>query len=109
MENNKPEEEQPADVIDKQPGGGNGKEVNPDQSKKMEPPKDFKIAEIWIRDGQLQLDGVDDFWHDPFRAIGVLDRCKDIVKQYKPPKSKIIQPKGAMMDFVRQKFKGRKK
>lgn len=95
----KPEEEQPA-------AGGNGK--TQETPKSQEQPIELKIAEIWIRNGQLQLDGSDEFWNDPFRAIGVIERCKDIVKNYKPPKPKIIQPKGAMMDFVRNKFKGRK-
>lgn len=95
----KPEEEQPA-------AGGNGKaEATP---KPPEQPTELKIAEIWIRHGQLQLDGSDEFWSDPLRAIGVIERCKDIVKNYKPPKPKIIQPKGNMMNFVRSKFKGRK-
>ena len=58
-EETKPEAEQPK--------GGNGKVP--------EAPAEFKVAEIWIRNGQLQLDGSDEFWVDSFRALGLLDRC----------------------------------
>ena len=95
-EETKPEAEQPK--------GGNGK-VPEDQPEE----KDFKIAEIWLRDGDLQLDGSAQFWSDKVRALGVLEYAKDIVKQYQAPKAKIIQPKGQMMDFVRKKFSKRGK
>ena len=75
--------------------------------------KDFKIAEIWIKHGHLKLEAAREFWMDKFRAIGVLEYCKDIVKDFVPPeeKSKIIQPDGNMMNFVRglRKRNGKKK
>lgn len=80
----------------------------PDNGKPKEgsaPITDFKIAEIWIRDGHLHLDAVESFFTDRFRAVGLLDACKDIVKQYQPPKEKIIQPKGSMMNFVRNRMR----
>ena len=48
------------------------------------PPKDFKIAEIWIKDGTVALDAVPDFWADKLRALGILDYCKDVVKDFNP-------------------------
>ncbi len=103
VEETKPERDQPS--------GGNGKTVNDKETKpdspspaSTVPPKEFKVAEIWIRDGNLQMDGSEEFWSDKFRALGLLDYCRDIVKKYEPPKPKIIPAKGQMMDFVRQKF-----
>lgn len=72
------------------------------------PPTDVKLCEIWIRNGQLEVDGSDMFWGDKVRALGTMEYCKDIIKYREPPKpekSKIIQPKGAMMSYVRSKFK----
>ncbi|HDZ25919.1 hypothetical protein LCGC14_1242330 [marine sediment metagenome] len=63
---------------------------------KKEEPKDFKIAEIWIREGQLMLDASPEFWMDKLRALGVLEMCKDIVKKFKQEKPKIIT--GNMMN-----------
>lgn len=88
---------------DKVDGGGNGKV--PEQSA---PPSDFKLCEIWIRDGQLQVDGSDAFWEDKVRALGTFEYCKDIIKYREPPKteeSKIVPVKGEMMNFVRNRFK----
>ncbi len=74
----------------KKPEDGNGKvedvkpqiEIKP--GVKKDTPKDFKIAEIWIKDGTVALDACPDFWMDKLRSCGILDFCKDIVKQYKP-------------------------
>lgn len=70
------------------------------------PPTDFKIAEIWIKSGQLFIEAPHSFWMDKMRALGVLEYCRDIVKEAKIPveKSKIIQPKGNIMNFVRSRF-----
>ena len=93
MSENKPEAEQTE--------GGNGT-----------PPTEFKLCEVWIRNGQLQLDGAKIFMEDKVRALGTFEYCKDIIKQHveKEEKSPIITPKGSMMDFARKKFsrKGKK-
>lgn len=77
---------------------------------KQEPPTDFKIAEVWIRSGQIMLDASESFWSDRCRAIGVLEFCKEIVKTAKAPeKPKIIIPgNGKMLNFARNLFKRRK-
>lgn len=77
-----------------------------------ESPKDFKIAEIWIRDGQIHLDASGEFWGDRCRALGVLMFCQEIVKTAKGPqeqKSKIVKESGFnAIDFVRNGFKKKK-
>lgn len=90
------------------PTPDNGK-AQPGQSP-MPPPTDFKIAEIWIKSGQLFVEAPKTFWEDRVRAVGILNYCVDIVKEAKIPveKSKIIQPKGNMMNFVRSQFRKRK-
>lgn len=73
---------------------GNPK-IGPDNEKiKPEiPPTDFKVAEIWIRSGNVMLDATEAFWQDRCRALGLLELCKDIVKTAKAPeKPKIIIP-----------------
>jgi len=75
--------------------------------KKPEPEKpitDFKVAEIWIRNGRLMLDALPEFWKDKIRALGVLELCKDIVKEAKlPDESRIIkgQDNHKFWNFVR--------
>ena len=89
---NKPQEE---------PKPDNGKEV---------PQTDFKIAEIWLRDGRLVIDAPPQFWQDRCRALGVLDYCKDIVKEARmESKSRIIPAKGNMMNFARGIFNKKKR
>ena len=51
------------------------------------PVTDFKVAEIWIRNGQLMLDATHEFWRDKFRARGVIAYLDDIVKDAKVPYS----------------------
>lgn len=83
----------------------NGKEEKKEQEK---PVTDFKIAEIWIRSGQIMLDASPNFWADRCRALGVLELCKDIVKTAKmpeEPKNRIIPATGSMMKFARNIFK----
>lgn len=55
----------------------------------QEAPEDFKIAEIWVKEGQLILDASPEFWMDKLRALGVLEMCKDTVKQYNQPPPKV--------------------
>lgn len=55
--------------------------------------KDYKIAEIWIKDGSIMLDASPQFWNDKLRALGLLDMCKDIVKEFKQQKPQIITGK----------------
>lgn len=84
------------------PGAGDGQPL---------PPTDFKIAEVWLRNGILHLDASENFWADKVRAIGMLEVLKDIVKQYQPPKeekSKIIPSSHGVMDFMRGGFRRKK-
>lgn len=86
----------------------NKQEVKPEPEK---PITDFKIAEIWIRSGQIMLDAAPNFWQDRCRALGVLELCKDIVKTAKvpePPKSKIIPVKNGFLNGIRNLKLGRK-
>jgi hypothetical protein len=79
-----------------------------DEKKETEKPiTDFKIAEIWIRSGQIMLDASPNFWQDRCRALGVLELCKEIVKTAKmpeEPKSRIIPAKGNFLNGVRNIF-----
>ena len=87
----------------------NGDKINP---KEAPLPTDFKIAEIWIRNGQIHLDAGDHFWADRVRALGVMELCKDIIKtaQIKKEESKIIQAKSnGVIDFVRNGLKRKKR
>ena len=71
-------------------------------AKPEEPPKDFKIAEIWIRERQLILDASPEFWIDKLRAIGVLEFCKKIVYEYgEHPKKVSIVDKLGFKNFVK--------
>ena len=54
------------------------------QPKQKEPPKDYKIAEIWIKSGTVALDASPGFWMDKLRAIGILHYCRKIVEDYNP-------------------------
>ena len=65
---------------------------------KKEVVKDFKIAEIWIKEGQLMVDASPEFWMDKLRALGVLEMCKDIVKDFKKETPKIIMGNKGMMN-----------
>jgi len=68
--------------------------------KPEEQPKDFKIAEIWIKDDTVALDAVPNFWGDKLRALGILEYCKEIVKDYNPqPKISLVN-KGGIKNFV---------
>ncbi len=91
----------------------NGKDVKPEVKTEPEKPiVDFKIAEIWIRSGQIMIDASPSFWQDRCRALGVLEFCKEIVKTAKAPeepKSKIIPAHGNFLNGVRNIFgKGKK-
>lgn len=74
------------------------------------PVTDFKIAEIWIRNGQLMLDATHEFWKDKFRARGVIAYLDDIVKEAKVPsdKPRIIPAKGSFLNGVRNLLKRRR-
>lgn len=90
---------------------GNGKDIKPEVKPEL-PPTDFKIAEIWIRSGNIMLDASENFWTDRCRALGVLEFCKDIVKTAQPPKkpeNRIIPAKGSFLNGLRNLKFGRKK
>ena len=88
--------------------------VPPDNGKVSDYPKepsDFKVAEIWVKKSQLIIEAPRDFWLDQIRAIGILEYCKDIVKNpkaQKEEKSKIISSAHGMMEFVRKNFRKKK-
>lgn len=74
------------------------------KSEPEKPTTDFKVAEIWIRSGQVMLDATPNFWQDRCRALGLLELCKDIVKTAKSPepqKSKIISVKNGFLNGIR--------
>ena len=73
------------------------------------PPTDFKIAEIWIRSGQIMLDASESFWSDRCRALGVLELCKEIVKTAQPPKNKITPVKGSFLNGIRNLWNNKRK
>ncbi len=89
-------------------------EIKPEEPKvekkeevKPEEVKDFKIAEIWIRSGQIMLDAAPNFWADRCRALGVLEFCKDIVKTAKmpePEKNKVVPVKGNFLNELKGYF-----
>jgi hypothetical protein len=86
------------------------KEEKIEQTPKEEttPPKDLKIAEIWIRDGRTYIEAIEDFWRDKCRALGLLEYCKDIVKEAQLETPRIIPARGSMMNFARRVFKKRR-
>jgi hypothetical protein len=88
-------------------------EPQKEQQKPQEsiPPTDFKVAEIWIRNGQLMLDATPEFWKDKFRARGLLAYLDDIVKEAKVPndRPKIIPAKGSFLNGLRNFKIGRKR
>ena len=88
---------------------GGTQEPKPEVKEQI-PPTDFKVGEIWIRDGQLMLDATHEFWKDKFRARGVIAYLDDIVKEAKipEPKNRIIPAKGNFLNGVRNIFKGKK-
>ena len=62
---------------EKKPEKDNGKKVVGQQAGQgLPPPKDFKIAEIWIKNDTVALDACPNFWMDKLRAVGILEYCK---------------------------------
>ncbi len=68
-------------------------------------PDEFKVAEIWIKKGMIHLEAARSFWDDRVRAVGLLEYCKDIVKNAQAPKAEkpkiITNPFNSTIDFVR--------
>ena len=60
---------------------------------KKEAPKDYKIAEIWVKEGSIMMDASPEFWGDKLRALGVLEMCKKIVMEFKRGQPQIITGK----------------
>lgn len=87
----------------------NGEQIPQSQQSPPPPQTDFKIAEIWIRSGNIMIDAPKSFWADRCRALGVMEYCKDIIKtaQAKKPEEKIIKPSN-YLNGVRNIFKRRK-
>lgn len=103
----KPEEQKPDLKQTGLPNSSQEEQKKPEpEMKKEAPSKDFKIAEIWIREGQVMLDASPEFWSDKLRARGLLRYCDDIVRDFQPPKPKIITGKQHnMMNFARNIFR----
>ena len=74
-------------------------ETKPEE-KAEQPQKDFKVAEVWVRDGSIMLDASPEFYADKLRAMGVFEYCKDIIRNFNKPQDKIIKPSG-FRNFVR--------
>uniref|UniRef100_A0A6M3IVC7 Uncharacterized protein n=1 Tax=viral metagenome TaxID=1070528 RepID=A0A6M3IVC7_9ZZZZ len=86
-------------------------EVKEEIKKEIPPPPitDFKVCEIWIRSGKLHIDATAEFWSDRCRALGVMEYCKDIIKEaHTEPEKKIMPIRGNMKNFARNIFKRRK-
>lgn len=93
--------------------GGNGSPEHtiPELKKAETPPTDIKIAEIWVKNGQIHLDAAQLFWTDKCTSLGILEFCKQILMNTNPPqpdKPKIITKSNGVMDFVRNGLKKRK-
>ena len=69
------------------------------------PPTEFKVAEIWIRQGRIMIDAPQEFWNDKARARGLLLYCDDIVREAKMEQPKIIPAKGNFLNGIRNAFK----
>lgn len=83
---------------------GNGKDKPKEKKEPEKPITDFKVAEIWIKSGQVFLEATENFWMDRCRALGLLEFCKDIVKTAKTPekpKSNIIQVGKSFLNGIR--------
>jgi hypothetical protein len=95
------------------PDNGKVKEpLPPEQEPAALPPSDtFKVAEIWIRNGKLEVDGTMEFWSDKIRAVGIFEYCKEIVKEAKPPKveqPKIVVPGQGPLTYLKNRLRGKK-
>src|SRR3990167_795557 len=53
-----------------------GDQIKPEQKLPTQPPTDFKVAEIWIRNGRCMIDAPPEFWQDKCRALGLLGYCE---------------------------------
>ena len=79
-----------------------------DTNKEKESPTEFKVAEIWIKSGNIHLEAVENFWKDKVPSLGILEICKDILKSNNlQDKNKriITNGNGGIMNFVRKGFK----
>jgi len=88
----------------KQPEGTVNTPGNGEAKKEEKPVTEFKVAEIWIKQGQLYLEASQEFWRDKIRAVGMLNYCIDLVKEAKVPddKPRIIPAKGSFLGGVRR-------
>ena len=75
------------------------------EKKPLAPPTEFKVAEIWIRNGRIMIDAPQEFWNDKARARGLLLYCDDIVREAKMEQPKIIPAKGNFLNGIRNAFK----
>ena len=85
-------------------------QIRKDKEATSQPPKDFKVAEIWIKDGTVALDACPDFWMDKLRALGIMEYCKEIIMTYNPvtPQKKSLIQKVNMQGF-RNFIRGKRK
>lgn len=75
------------------------------EKKPATPPTDFKVAEIWIRNGRIMIDAPQEFWNDKARARGLLLYCDDIVRDAKMEQPKITPIRGGIRNFARKIFR----
>jgi hypothetical protein len=73
----------------------------------QEAPKDYKIAEIWIKDGRVMLDATPEFYFNKLLAIGILEYCKDIIKTTEAkedkPKIQVASGMSSLRNFLSKK------
>ena len=69
---------------------------------------DNKVAEIWIREGRVMLDACPEFYHNKLMAVGILEYCKDIVKNTnyaEKPKIQVASGLGSIRNFLNKRKK----
>jgi len=88
------------------------KQENKKQEKQPEEKsQNFKIGEIWIKEGTVALDCIPAFWMDKLRAVGIIEYCKQIVIDYNPAdKNRIVKPGNnhGIMSYARRMFRKRR-
>jgi hypothetical protein len=74
---------------------------------KQEASKDVKVAEIWIKDGRVMLDACPEFYYNKLMSIGILEYCKDIIKntqtEEEKPKIQVAKSLNGLRNFLGKK------
>jgi len=86
----------------------NGQKQEEREEDKKTEPTDFKLAEIWLKNGKIFIEAPETFWMDKCRALGLLEYCKDIVKEARVKEDKrIIPAKGGFFQNIRSHLRRR--